>query len=99
MSDTSSIERLLRWTAYSALPPEIQPKLREGKTGDILEPFLINDKYYIMKILEKRPAGTAGFDEVEIRIRERLKRQKETMIILSWYEARVGDHKIEYIKK
>jgi len=96
---TSSIERRLRWTTYSVMPKSVRPKLKEGKKGDILEPFLINDKYYIMKILEKRPAGTAGLDEVDDRIRERLKRQKETKTILSWYEARVGNHKIEYIKK
>jgi foldase protein PrsA len=97
--DTSSIERLLRWTAYSALPTEIQPKLKQGKTGDVLEPFLIEDKYYIIKILEKRPAGSAGFDEVKDRIRKRLRRNKENMTIVSWYEARVRDHKIEYINK
>jgi parvulin-like peptidyl-prolyl isomerase len=96
---TSSIERHLRWTTYSAMPTEILPKLKQGKTGDILEPFLIKNRYYIMKILEKRPAGTAGFDEVKDRIRERLKREKETMAILSWYESRVSNHKIEYIKE
>jgi parvulin-like peptidyl-prolyl isomerase len=93
------LERGLRWSTYDAMPTEIQPKLKEGKAGDILEPFLIKDKYYIMKILEKRPAGNAGFDEVKDRIRERLKREKETMAILSWYESRVSNHKIEYIKK
>jgi parvulin-like peptidyl-prolyl isomerase len=98
-NETSSIERHLRWTAYSTLPAEIQPKLREGKTGDIIEPFLINDKYYIMKILEKRPAGNAGFDEVRDRIRVRLKREKETMTIVSWYESRVSEAKIEYHKE
>lgn len=98
-NEIKSLERGLRWSTYDSMPMEMQPKLREGKTGDILEPFLIKDKYYIMKILEKRPAGTAGFDEVKDRIRERLKREKETMAILSWYESRVSNHKIEYIKE
>lgn len=98
-NEIKSLERGLRWSTYDSMPMEMQPKLREGKTGDILEPFLIKNRYYIMKILEKRPAGTAGFDEVKDRIRERLKREKETMAILSWYESRVSNHKIEYIKE
>jgi parvulin-like peptidyl-prolyl isomerase len=98
-NETSSIKRRLMWTTESKFPAEIQPKLKEGKMGDILEPLMINDKYYIMKILEKRRAGNAGLDEVEEQIREKLKREKETMTILSWYESRVGDHKIEYMKE
>jgi parvulin-like peptidyl-prolyl isomerase len=98
-NETSSIEKRMRWTAYYTLPAEVQPKLKEGKKGDILEPFLINDTYYIVKILEKRQAGTAGLDEIEDRIREKLKRKKETVTILSWYETRVRDHKIEYVKE
>jgi foldase protein PrsA len=98
-NEIKSLERGLRWSTYGAMPMEMQPKLKQGKTGDILEPFLIKDKYYILKILEKRPAGNAGFDEVKERIRERLKREKETMAILSWYESRVSHHKIEYIKE
>jgi parvulin-like peptidyl-prolyl isomerase len=98
-NETSSIEKRMRWTAYDTLPAEVQPKLKEGKKGDILEPFLINDTYYIVKILEKRQAGTAGLDEIEDRIREKLKRKKETVTILSWYETRVRDHKIEYVKE
>ena len=98
-NETSSIDRRLRWTTYSVMPTEIQPKLKEGKTGDILEPFMHNDKYYIIRILEKRQAGNAGFDEVKDRIREGLKRKKENMTIVSWYEARVREAKIEYIKE
>lgn len=98
-NEIKSLERALRWSTYDAMPTEIQPKLKQGKTGDILEPFLIKDEYYIMKILEKRPAGNAGFDEVKDRIRERLKREKETMTIVSWYESRVSEAKIEYIKE
>ncbi|UCE71343.1 MAG: peptidyl-prolyl cis-trans isomerase [Nitrospiraceae bacterium] len=98
-NEKSSIERIRRWTDYSTLPEERQAQLKEGKTGDILEPLLINDTYYIMKILEKRPAGIAGLDEVGDRIREVLKRKKETTTILSWYESRVRDHKIEYVKE
>jgi parvulin-like peptidyl-prolyl isomerase len=95
-NEIKSLERALRWSTYEAMPKKLQPKLKEGKTGDIIEPFLINDKYYIMKILEKRPAGTAEFDEVKDRIRERLKREKQTMTIVSWYESRVSEAKIEY---
>jgi foldase protein PrsA len=98
-NEIKSLERGLRWSTYGAMPTEIQPKLKEGKTDDILKPFLSNDKYYIMKILEKRPAGNAGFDEVKDRIRERLRREKETKAILSWYESRVQEANIEYIKK
>ncbi|UCH46103.1 MAG: peptidyl-prolyl cis-trans isomerase [Nitrospiraceae bacterium] len=98
-NETSSIERRFIWTTYNVRPESMGPKLKEGEKGDILVPFLVNDKYYIMKILEKRPAGTAGFDEVEDRIREVLKRNKETVTILSWYETRVRDHKIEYVKE
>ena len=98
-NETSSIERRLSWTTNTVMPEPVRPQLKEGKKGDILEPFLVNDKYYIVKILERRPAGTAGLDEVEDRIREVIKRKKETMIILSWYETRVRDHTIEYVKE
>jgi foldase protein PrsA len=96
---TSSIERRFSWTTYNVIPESIRPQLKEGKTGDILEPFLSNGKYYIMKILKKRQAGNAGLDEVEEQIRETIKRNKETTTILSWYETRVRDHKIEYVKE
>lgn len=98
-NESASIERRFIWTTNNVMPESIRPKLKEGKKGDILEPFLSNDKYYIIKILEKRPEGTAGLDETEDRIREVLRRKKETTTILSWYEARVRDHKIEYVKK
>jgi len=98
-NETSSVERRLSWTTDNVMPESVRPKLKEGKKGDILEPFLHNGKYYILKILEKRPAGTAGLDEVEDRIREVLTRKKETMTILSWYEARARDHTIEYLKE
>jgi parvulin-like peptidyl-prolyl isomerase len=96
---TSSIERRFSWTTYNVIPESIRPQLKEGKTGDILEPFLSNGKYYIMKILKKRQAGNAGLDEVEEQITETIKRNKETTTILSWYETRVRDHKIEYVKE
>lgn len=96
-NETSSIERRLTWIVYSTLPAEIQPKLKEGKTGDILEPFLMNDKYYILKMLEKRQAGNAGFDEVEQDIRRSFLRRKQEKIINEWYEAAKIKAKIEYI--
>jgi parvulin-like peptidyl-prolyl isomerase len=96
-NEPSSLERRFSWTTFSAMPESVGPRLKEGKAGDILGPFLISRKYYILKILEKRQAGKAGFDEVEDRIKERVKREKETMTILSWYEARVRDHHIEYM--
>ncbi|UCH80997.1 MAG: peptidyl-prolyl cis-trans isomerase [Nitrospiraceae bacterium] len=97
-NETSSIERLLRWTVYSTLPEEVQPKLKEGKTGDILEPFLINDKYYIMKILEKRQAGNAGLDEVNNVIRKSLLQKRQQRIIDKWYKNAKKEAIIEYIQ-
>ena len=96
--ENASIERRFSWTTYSVMPESVGPQLKEGKTGDIIEPFLVKDKYFILKILEKRQAGNAGLDEVEDQIRESLKREKETSTILSWYESKVSDHKIEYAK-
>jgi foldase protein PrsA len=97
-NETSSIERLPRWTVYSSLPEGVQPKLKEGKTGDILGPFLINDKYYIMKILEKRQAGNAGLDEVNDGIKKSLLQRNQLKIIDEWYENAKKEAKIEYIR-
>jgi foldase protein PrsA len=97
-NETSSIERRFKWTNYNVLPESIRPKLKEGKTGDILEPFLINDKYYILKILEKRQAGKAGFDEVKNSIRKSYLQRKQQRIIDKWYEEAKNNSKIEFVR-
>ena len=97
-NETSSIERRFNWTNYNVMPESIRPKLMEGKKGDILEPFLINDKYYIMKILEKRQAGNAGFDEVKDGLKKSLLQRKQQKIIDEWYENAKKEADIEYIK-
>jgi parvulin-like peptidyl-prolyl isomerase len=97
-NETSSIERRFKWTNYNVLPESIRPKIKEGKTGDILEPFLINDKYYILKILEKRQAGKAGFDEVKNSIRKSYLQRKQQRIIDKWYEEAKNNSKIEFVR-
>jgi foldase protein PrsA len=97
-NESSSIERRLKWSTYNVKPKSLGPKLKEGKKGDILEPFLSKDKYYIVKILEKRPAGNAGLDEVEDRIRKSLLQRKQQRIIDEWYENAKKDSNIEFVR-
>ncbi|MGE5892978.1 MAG: peptidyl-prolyl cis-trans isomerase [bacterium] len=89
--------RKLRWMPYDAMPMDLQPKVREGKRGEILSPIQSSGKYYVIKILDKRAEKKLSYDEAKDRVREMLTAKRQQDIIEKLYEEEKEKAKIEYV--
>lgn len=58
------------------LAPVVQEKLDKMATGEISEPFMVNDHYIILKLVQRVPITPMPFDHVQEKITEMLKEEK-----------------------
>jgi parvulin-like peptidyl-prolyl isomerase len=95
--DDKVIFRRTRWMPSDAILLMVQPQIREGKIGEILEPIQRDNTTEIIKILDKRPARTLSYEEAKDKIRNFFLQKDQQKILEQWYEKKKQEVKIEYI--
>ncbi len=58
--------------------------LQKGEVSDVVETRF---GYHLIKVTERRPAGTIGFEEAKGRIAENLKKEKDGQVVRQYIEA------------
>lgn len=96
--DGQPAARRLRFTPYDAMPAAIGPKVKEAAKGAILPPAESGGKFYVVRVLEKRPGGPMTFEQAKDEVRQALLVKKQQEVLEQWYEDEAKKVKIEYVR-
>jgi parvulin-like peptidyl-prolyl isomerase len=88
----------MRWMPYEAIPSDIQPLVKSGKIGAVLEPVQSDDGIRIIRILDKRQAGPLTYEEARENIRDFFLRKREQEILDNWFTAVKQKSTVEYVR-
>jgi peptidyl-prolyl cis-trans isomerase SurA len=69
-----------KWTPRDTMPPEmLQPalKMKDGQTSDLLQ---VGQFYVIFRLNKHVPAGVVPFEEVKVKLRDELQKQKSNEV-------------------
>lgn len=87
----------MKWLPYEAITEDFRQLVRQGKTGELLGPLEVPEGFAVVKILEKRSAGTPTFDEIKSDMEQALRSEEEQKVLDRWYKAQKQKVKIEYM--
>jgi parvulin-like peptidyl-prolyl isomerase len=96
-NEADPVGRRTRWMPINAVPAELQQKVTEAKTGDILEPLQILVTFYVVRVIEKREARIQEFDEVRHEISKEILNLRKKKALDEWYKVASQGAKIEYV--
>ena len=92
-----NVGRRTRWMPIDAIPVELQSKVAEADVGTIIAPEQISNKFYIVKLIDKKESRTRRFEEVKAEINEIILNLRKNKILDDWYKNATQGAKIEYI--
>jgi parvulin-like peptidyl-prolyl isomerase len=95
--EAEQVGRRTRWMPISAVPAELQMKVTVAKTGIILEPARILDRFYVVKVVEKKKAHVKEFADVKEEIRQKILKLRKEKTLDEWYKATSRKAKMEYL--
>jgi peptidyl-prolyl cis-trans isomerase SurA len=75
------------WVAVEDLRAELKKALAGLKDGDISEAVNTPDEVYIVKLEEKKEAGTALFQDVRAQIEQELRKRETERLYKAWVES------------
>jgi|GEM_PF-441605 len=69
--------------------------VKDAKKGQVVGPVPFNDKFSVIKLLERRPAKQLAFEEVQPRLRPLAYEDKKRTAFKNWIESRKQTDKVE----
>jgi parvulin-like peptidyl-prolyl isomerase len=98
LAEAEKVGRRTRWMPIDAVPEGFRQKVAAGAPGDILEPARVADKFYVVRILEKRDARIRTFEEVKEEILGMVTRLLRNKRLDEWYQSASREGKIEFVR-
>ena len=77
--------------------PEFEQQAFEAPIGEVTEPFMSEQGWHILRVLERHEAGTVALEEVEDDIRDFLRQNKQGEQLQEWVEAERAEMDIEIL--
>ncbi|MFP4193250.1 MAG: peptidylprolyl isomerase, partial [Candidatus Hydrogenedentota bacterium] len=77
--------------------PEFEEQAFEAPTGEVTEPFMSEQGWHIMQVIEREEGGTVPLEEVEEDIREFVRQNEQGEQLQEWVEAERAEMDIEIL--
>ena len=77
--------------------PEFEEQAFEAPIGEVTEPFMSEQGWHILRVLERHEAGTVPLEEVEDEIRDFVRQNKQGEQLQEWVEAERAEMDIEIL--
>lgn len=83
------------YIAADQMVPVIRQSADNAKQGDVIGPIQTSDGFYIVKVIDVRPAGVAPYTQVKEQIRLALRQQRARAMAQSYMTKAVGTGEIK----
>ena len=87
-----------RWIPYGSMPKGVSDLVKVAAPGEVIRYSDQTGDEYVIKVLEKREEGSADFEEIKERVRNKLLQTKRQKALEDWYEVQLKTVKIEYMR-
>ncbi len=77
--------------------PEFEEQAFEAPIGEVTEPFMSEQGWHILRVIERHEAGTVELEEVEDEIRDFVRQNKQGEELQQWVEAERAEMDIEIL--
>jgi len=98
LDEGERVGRRTRWMPIDAVPVELRAKVDGADAGTVLEPVHVAEKFYVVRVIEKKEARSRGFDEVKDEIRGTILDLRRSKALDEWFKAASREAKIEYVR-
>ena len=86
---------MVGWIAESSLPKSLQAALKKVEVGHLSAPTQVGASWYVLKVFERRPAGTMSFAQAGDLIQKELTRRKQADALTKWVEQARAQAKVQ----
>ncbi len=84
------------WYSKSAFPRILRRKFPSLKSGSVSKPLKLNNRYYVFKILDIRPAGTIPFEKAKGLIKLKILEEKRKEAFRKWLMERIQNYQVKF---
>jgi len=84
------------WYSKSAFPKILIDNFPSLEVGAVSEPIELNGRYYVFKILDRRPAGTIPFEKAKEQIKLKILEEKRKEAFKEWLKGKVQSYRVRF---